>query len=67
VAKVLSRHASISVPDGSFKHVLKTKEWTPLEPGVVDNKYYARGIGEVAERMVKRGTAFLRLVSLTYG
>jgi hypothetical protein len=65
VAKVLSRHASISVPYGSFTHVLKTKEWTPLEPGVVDNKYYARGVGEVAERTVKGGTDFLKLVSVT--
>ena len=40
---------------------------TPLEPGIVDNKDYARGVGEVAERTVKRGTDSLELVSVTHG
>jgi hypothetical protein len=38
------------VPFGSFKHALRTEETTALEPGVVDNKYYVRGIGEVLEK-----------------
>ena len=65
VARVLDRHASITVPFGSFRHVLRTREWTPLEPGIVDNKFYARGIGEVAERTVKGGNDYLKLVSVT--
>jgi hypothetical protein len=44
--------------------VLQTKEWTPLEHGV-DNKYYAPGVGEVAEYTVKGGGDFLELVSVT--
>jgi hypothetical protein len=42
--KVLSRRAR-----------LLTKEWTPLEPGVVDHKLYVRGIGTVREQTVKGG------------
>ncbi len=41
MAKVLSLTKSVSVPYGSFEHVLLTKEWTPLDPGVVEHKYYA--------------------------
>jgi hypothetical protein len=42
-------HASVTVPAGTFHDALRTQERTDLEPGVVDGKYYARGIGEVVE------------------
>jgi hypothetical protein len=67
VAEVLSLDASISVPYGSFDHVLQTKEWSPLEKGNVGNKYYAPGVGEVAEYDVKGGNDFFELVSVTTG
>jgi hypothetical protein len=47
MAKVLRLNDSVAVPYGSFDHVLVTKEWTPLEPGYVEHKYYARGVGQV--------------------
>jgi hypothetical protein len=47
MAKVLSFNASVTVPYGSFDHVLETKEWTPLEPSYHEHKYYARGVGHV--------------------
>jgi hypothetical protein len=34
---------------------MKTKEWTPLEPGVRDRKIYQRGVGTVLEETVKGG------------
>jgi hypothetical protein len=43
---------------------LLTKEWTPLEPGIVDHKSYKRGVGLVSERTVKGGTDHARLVSV---
>jgi len=46
-AQVVSVNESVTVPYGSFDHVLKTKEWTPLEPGLVEHKYYAPGVGQV--------------------
>jgi hypothetical protein len=33
------------VPYGSFDHALDTKEWTPLQPGFSEKKYYVRGVG----------------------
>jgi hypothetical protein len=51
----LSLSATARVPYTSSKHALLTKEWTPLEPGVVDHKLYVRGIGLVEEETVKGG------------
>jgi hypothetical protein len=51
-ARVLKVNGHRTVPDGSFKHLLVTAERSPLEPQT-EQKYYARGIGEIAERVVK--------------
>ncbi|MGZ4610384.1 MAG: hypothetical protein ACXV2H_09025 [Actinomycetes bacterium] len=64
-AKVLSRNAHAAVPYGSFRHVLKTKDYSPLEPTVVEHKFYARGVGSVLEVMVKGGRERLELVSVS--
>jgi len=56
--------APVTVPYGSFRHALRTRETTALEPGVVDNKYFVRGIGEVAELAVKGPTEKLLLVDV---
>jgi hypothetical protein len=47
MAKVQSLNDSVTVPYGSFDHVLVTREWTPLEPSYDEHKYYARGVGQV--------------------
>jgi hypothetical protein len=46
-AKVLSRGEQVEVPAGHYRHVLLTKEWTPLEPDALEYKLYARGVGPV--------------------
>ncbi len=63
--EVVTRRASVSVPYTSSHRALLTKEWTPLEPGVVDHKYYVRGIGTVLEQTVRGGDERLELVSVT--
>lgn len=52
-AEILSLSASVHVPAASSRQALLTKEWTPLEPGVIDHKLYVRGIGTVKEQTVK--------------
>jgi len=64
VFKVIDRSAAIAVPAGSFRHALRTAERTALEPAVLDNKYYVRGIGEVAELAVKGPREAVRLVEI---
>ena len=45
MARVLSFDTSVTVPYGSFEEVLETREWTPLQPGFSEKKYYVRGVG----------------------
>jgi hypothetical protein len=65
--QVLRLGEHVTVPFGSFGNALLTKEWTPLEPGVLDHKFYARGIGTVLEQMVRGGHERNELVSFTRG
>jgi hypothetical protein len=44
-----------------------TEEWTPLEPGVLDHKMYARGVGTVLEQTERGGDERNELVSMTIG
>jgi hypothetical protein len=46
---------------------LLTKEWTPLEPGVIDHKHYRRGVGTVLEQTVRGGDERNALVSFKAG
>jgi hypothetical protein len=48
-----------------WPNLVLTKEWTPLEPGVLDHKYYVRGVGTVLEETVRGGNERLELVSFT--
>jgi hypothetical protein len=62
--RIVSLRARISVPFGSFRGALRTREWTDLEPGVREAKYYVRGIGEVYEgslRGPEEHTALVRV------
>jgi hypothetical protein len=47
MAAVLRLNEPVSVEGGDFDDCLVTKEWTPLEPGHVEKKYYAAGTGLV--------------------
>jgi hypothetical protein len=53
------------VPYGAFDNLLMTEEWTPLEPGLVEQKYYAAGVGLVLEVMVQGGSGRVELVAVT--
>ena len=65
--QVLSVSSTVRVPFVASKHALLTKEWTPLEPDVLDHKVYVRGIGMVKEQTVKGGDERAVLVSLRRG
>jgi hypothetical protein len=61
---VVSLRARVSVPYTSSNRALLTKEWTPLEPGTLDHKYYVRGIGNVKEVTVRGPLERSELVSV---
>jgi len=62
--KVVDTDAFVSTPFVTTSHALRTREVSPLEKGVVDNKYYVRGIGAVSEGAVKGAVERLELVSV---
>lgn len=65
MAEVTSISGTVSVPYGSWTgNALVTKEWSPLEPSVVENKYYARGVGLVKSETVRGGSEATFLVSV---
>ena len=63
---VLSLSASVVVPYTASAHALLTKEWTPLEPDVVDHKLYVRGIGLVKEETIKGGDELFMLSDIRH-
>ena len=56
--------ARVKVPFGKFHDALRTEESTSLEPDVLDNKYYIKGVGEVKEVAVKGPVEELNLVEI---
>jgi len=60
----VQRGAHVSVPFGTFDSALKTEERTALEPGVLDAKFYVRGVGEVSESSLRGPREVLRLVEI---
>ena len=47
VAETLSLKETVTVPVGTFRNCLKSRETTPLEPDALEYKYYAPGVGNV--------------------
>jgi hypothetical protein len=64
-ARVLRLDGSASVPLGTYHGVLVTSERSPLEPQT-EQKYYAPGLGEVAERVVKGHHEQFQLARVTH-
>jgi hypothetical protein len=46
-AKIVSRDERVKVPLRRYRHTLMTLETNPLEPDVLEAKFYARGVGVV--------------------
>ena len=65
--QVLSLHATVNGPYRSSRQALLIKDWSPLEPGLVDHKLYVRGIGTVLEQNVSGSNERLELVSFRKG
>ena len=62
--RIIGVRASVRTPYTSSKRALLTKEWTPLEPGVIDHKFYVYGVGTVLEQTIKGGSELNELVSV---
>jgi hypothetical protein len=65
-AKSLSTKAKVDVPYGQFDHCLHTLEWTLLEHGDREHKFYCPGIGMVEEVHPAGGHITNELVAITH-
>ena len=63
-AKVIRLDAKVSVPAGTFDNALETEDSTPLEPGLVERKFYAKGVGHVL-RTTEDGGGREELITFT--
>ncbi len=62
MAEVVGTGRSETVPFSSFDNLVVISEWNPLDPGVVEEKYFAPGVGSVLEVVVEGGTGRIELV-----
>jgi hypothetical protein len=64
MALVVSLNESESVPYGEYEGLLMTSEWSPLDQGVVEHKFYEKGIGLVLETTAKGGSERTELIDI---
>jgi hypothetical protein len=63
-AEILSLDEWTETPAGAYDRLLLTKDFTPLQPDVLEHKLYARGVGPVLVLGVSGGTGREELVEL---
>ncbi len=65
-AWIVGRHERLRTPVGRLLNVVRSYEWTRLEPNVVSLKLYAPHLGIVVERDVVGGEESLKLVAVKH-
>ncbi len=58
---------TVTVPAGTFEDVIVVLERNPLEPGVLEEKYVAPGVGVVLEAVIEGGDERVELLEFTPG
>jgi hypothetical protein len=66
-AEILSLNAHAKAPYGTFDDALQTRNFTPLEPNLIEEKFYASGVGPVLEITVTGGSDRTELLSIKKG
>jgi hypothetical protein len=64
-AEVLSIEERVEVPLAKFRDVLMTRDYTPLDPDLVEHKFYARGVGPILALTISGGSDREELVEFT--
>jgi hypothetical protein len=65
--EILSLDEWVEVPAGRYRKVLMTKDSTPLEPDVLEHKFYAKGVGPVLVVAISAGSGREELLRFTRG
>ena len=66
-ARIMSLEERAEVPAGHFGKVLMTRDVNPLEPKILEFKFYARGVGPVLAVSVSGGSDREELLSYSKG
>jgi hypothetical protein len=64
-SRVLALGQQAEVPAGHYTDVLLTEDYSPIEPDVLELKFYAKGIGQVLAPTVSGGSEREKLISFT--
>ncbi len=62
MGRIIATAGTADVPAGHFDGLVVTRDWSPLEPDVVEEKSYAEGVGVVQEVTTQGGDEVVRLV-----
>jgi hypothetical protein len=62
-AWIVSARAHVRTPLKSYRHAVRSFEWSRLEPGVMSVKFYGRGVGIVREHDLSGGNETFAVVA----
>jgi hypothetical protein len=65
--EIVSLEEKAAVPFGTFEHLLMTRDYTPLQPNLVEHKFYAQGVGPILSVTVSGGAGREELVDYSPG
>jgi hypothetical protein len=66
-ASIIGVNGLAKVPFGRFDHCVQTRNFSGIEPNVIEEKLYARGVGVILEITVSGGSDRAELLSYTQG
>ena len=66
-ASIIGTDALAEVPYGRFEHCVQTRNFSGIEPDVIEEKLYDEGVGVVLELTVSGGSDRAELLSYTEG
>lgn len=65
MGQVLGLSDSVSIGLGNYQNCLKIKDWTPLEPDVVEHKFYSKEVGNlILEKKVAGESGQVELIEM---
>ena len=65
--QIIAVDRTLTVPFGTYDRVITTKDWTPLRPANIEEKWYAYGVGKIYETHISGTGGPVELVSYTPG
>jgi len=65
--EIIAADRTLTVPFGTYDRAITTKDWTPLSPAVIEEKWHAYGVGLIYGTHISGGSGTVELVSYTPG